>query len=140
MWRVDFFFKISKRDFTFIREMRVKVTTVKKYLVGNFFSNTLQQQSNNSSRHQHLDRHHRFPARGPSFVDFRSLDADAEPTPKLCIPSIVNTWLIFWHTTWGLVGSKMTNHGLNHRLLSLGTIHVLPNQDLGFSDPLRNLL
>ena len=22
-WRVDFFFKISKRDFTFIREMRV---------------------------------------------------------------------------------------------------------------------
>ena len=25
-WRVDFFFKISKRDFTFIREMRVHTT------------------------------------------------------------------------------------------------------------------
>ena len=26
---------------------------------------------------------------------------------KLYIPSTINTWLIFWHTEWGLVHSKM---------------------------------
>ena len=29
MWRVDFFFKISKRNFTFIRKMRVLLVTLR---------------------------------------------------------------------------------------------------------------
>ena len=34
------------------------------------------------------------------------------PVPKLYIPSTINTWFMLWHTKWGLVCSKMVNHGL----------------------------
>ena len=32
---------------------------------------------------------------------------------KLYMPSTINTWLMFWHTKWGLVHCEIINHGLN---------------------------
>ena len=38
---------------------------------------------------------------------------------KVIHPSTINTWIMFWHTKWGLVCNEMINHGLNHGLFSL---------------------
>ena len=38
---------------------------------------------------------------------------------KLYIPSTIKTLLMFLHTKWGLVCSKIINHGLNYGLFSL---------------------
>ena len=44
---------------------------------------------------------------------------------KFYIPSTINTWQMFWHTIWGLVCSKMVNHGLSWVILLAFQVFVV---------------